>query len=454
MTKQQARTATPYMEHLRFRMKEYPQIGENVYADWTGAALPPQTLLKAHTKLLSSTLLGNPHSSHTPSAAAKDMADETRKVVLKELGAEKIPGDEYAVVFTHNATAAVLLLNHIQWANGSLLMLSDNHNSVNGLRKTAKREGALTSYSYVRPDLTVDEDDLSMMLEIQRRKGTNVFAYPMKSNYSGIVHGLSYVEKAQKMGWKTLLDVSAYLPNHKLDLKAAGIYPDFIPMSFYKIFGYPSGVGCLVIKRSCFKMLEKKWFSGGSIIFVNVRRDFYIPELKGPALYEDGTIPFLSIPMIQKGFDYINKARDAYPKQAHTLASAFYDGLSGMSTKKRKVVLHAPRDRVSDTVGFHIMEGGTVIDPDLVEKKATEQGIHIRSGCHCNPGCNEAVFKYTTDALEEKIRARQVNPQRWEDVLPLISPTNVGALRASFGVANNMGDVSYMLKFFETFLRQ
>lgn len=44
-----------------------------------------------------------------------------------------------------------------------------------------------------------------------------------------------------------MLDAAALASNSEIDLKA---YPaDFLSLSFYKIFGYPSGVGVLIVKN-------------------------------------------------------------------------------------------------------------------------------------------------------------------------------------------------------------
>lgn len=39
-------------------------------------------------------------------------------------------------------------------------------------------------------------------------------------------------------------------------------------VSFYKMFGYPTGVGALVAKKSFLETLARKWFSGGTVDFV------------------------------------------------------------------------------------------------------------------------------------------------------------------------------------------
>jgi molybdenum cofactor sulfurtransferase len=35
-------------------------------------------------------------------------------------------------------------------------------------------------------------------------------------------------------------------------------------VSFYKMFGYPTGVGALVVKKSFLAKLQRPWFAGGT----------------------------------------------------------------------------------------------------------------------------------------------------------------------------------------------
>lgn len=52
-----------------------------------------------------------------------------------------------------------------------------------------------------------------------------------------------------------LLDAAAYLPTHTLDLTA---HPaDFVAVSFYKMFGYPTGLGALVLRTDVVPQLHK-----------------------------------------------------------------------------------------------------------------------------------------------------------------------------------------------------
>jgi molybdenum cofactor sulfurtransferase len=59
-----------------------------------------------------------------------------------------------------------------------------------------------------------------------------------------------------------LLDAAAYLPAHPLDL--ARHPADFVAASFYKMFGYPTGLGALVLRTELVPQLRKvceRWFA-------------------------------------------------------------------------------------------------------------------------------------------------------------------------------------------------
>jgi selenocysteine lyase/cysteine desulfurase len=70
-----------------------------------------------------------------------------------------------------------------------------------------------------------------------------------------------------------LLDAAAYVPTNRLDLDRW--QPDFVALSFYKMFGWPSGVGCLLARREALAKLERPWFSGGTIVAAFVQREWY-----------------------------------------------------------------------------------------------------------------------------------------------------------------------------------
>jgi len=52
-----------------------------------------------------------------------------------------------------------------------------------------------------------------------------------------------------------MLDAAAYVPTQPLDLSV--VRPDFVSMSFYKIFGYPTGLGALIVSMEAAADLKK-----------------------------------------------------------------------------------------------------------------------------------------------------------------------------------------------------
>lgn len=64
--------------------------------------------------------------------------------------------------------------------------------------------------------------------------------------------------------WYVVLDASSYASTDCLDLETHS--PDFVAISFYKIFGYPTGLGALLVHNgSAATVLRKKYFGGGTV---------------------------------------------------------------------------------------------------------------------------------------------------------------------------------------------
>ena len=51
-----------------------------------------------------------------------------------------------------------------------------------------------------------------------------------------------------------------------------------LKISFYKIFGYPTGIGALLVKCSALDMLTKKYFGGGTVDMNLVNQKIHVPK--------------------------------------------------------------------------------------------------------------------------------------------------------------------------------
>jgi selenocysteine lyase/cysteine desulfurase len=45
---------------------------------------------------------------------------------------------------------------------------------------------------------------------------------------------------------------------------------DSVPLSFSKIFGYPTGVGCLLAHKAALAKLRRPWYAGGTITLSSI----------------------------------------------------------------------------------------------------------------------------------------------------------------------------------------
>src|SRR5512143_1083087 len=367
------------------RAVEYARldVGGHIYLDYTGGGLYAETQLRRHNKLLAEHVFGNPHSSNPTSQAATILVEHAREYVLNFFKADP---QEYLAIFTPNASGALKLVGEsYPFPNGRYLLTFDNHNSVNGIREFAHARGANVTYIPVAlPDMRVDRSQLSRELSQPSKRGHNLFAYPAQSNFSSVQHPLDWINEAHKYGWDVLLDAAAFVPTSTLDLSL--VKPDFVPISFYKMFGYPTGLGALVARREALARLHRPWFAGGTITVASVQGDKYYLADGAPA-FEDGTLDYLNIPAIAIGLKHIESiGYDVIQERVRTLTGWLLDNLTAMkhSNGKPLVRLFGPTTLEGRggavTLNFFDRDGRP-LDHRSVEEEANKINISLRTGC-------------------------------------------------------------------------
>jgi len=147
--------------------------------------------------------------------------------------------------------------------------------------------------------MRIDGDVLAEHFKLARPGAANLFAYPAQSNFSGVQHSLEWISQPQARGWDVLLDTAAFVPTNYLKLNQW--HPDFVSISFYKMSGYPTGVGCLLASRSALSKLRRPWFSGGTITVASVQGDRYFMA-EGASAFEDEPPDFLRFRRWRSGF--------------------------------------------------------------------------------------------------------------------------------------------------------
>src|SRR6266540_5134573 len=442
---------TTVLDELRRSNFTRLDTGGHVYLDYTGAGLYADSQLSEHLELLRASVFGNPHSVNPTSSAMTELVERAREAVLRFFRASP---DEYLAIFPPNATGALRLVGEAYpfHPGDRFLLTFDNHNSVNGIREFARARGAETTYvPSEAPNLRVDEELLPRYLTEVGGEHHNLFAFPAQSNFSGVQHPLEWIEKAHAHGWDVLLDSAAYVPTNRLDLSK--VKPDFVPISFYKIFGYPTGLGALLARKTALAKLHRPWFAGGTITVASVQGDKYYLADGAPA-FEDGTLDYLNIPAIEIGLKHIESiGYDVIKERVRCLTGWLLDNLTQMkhSNGKPLVRVFGPTNAKGRggavTVNFYD-KSGIALDHRFIESEANKVNISLRTGCFCNPGAGEIALGISRVELDVCFASPQHEDRLSIDDFRLcIDGKSSGAVRISIGLVTNFNDVQAFLSF-------
>lgn len=431
------------------RAREYARLDERgeTYLDYTGAGLYAESQLREHHDLLRASVFGNPHSSNPSSLAATEHVEAARRAVLAFLNASP---DEYTVAFTPNASGALKLVGEAYpfVPGGRYLIGADNHNSVQGIREFARAKGAEVAYLPLTPELRFDGAAVLDALDHPPGGRSNLFAYPAQSNYSGVRHPLEWIGHARERGWDVLLDAAAFVPTSRLDLSRW--QPDFVAISWYKVFGYPTGIGSLVARREALARLARPWFAGGTIAVASVAEPRHTMA-PGEVAFEDGTLDYLGLSAIGIGLRHVETVGiDTIHRRVQALVRMLLPRMTALRhpTGAPLLRIDGPLDDVDrgGTVAFNVLDRtGAVVDDTIVEALAAERRISLRTGCFCNPGASEAARGLTAEDMRVLL-AFDHHPSP-EDVRRVLPGRSVGAVRASVGIATTQGDLDRLIAF-------
>jgi len=430
------------------RQSEYARLDRQgqIYLDYTGGGLYSDRQVQAHLDLLQNNVFGNPHSTNPTSLATTHWVESARASVLAFFNAAP---EEYVCIFTQNASGALKLVGEAYpfTPQSQYLLTFDNHNSVNGIREFARARGAAIHYAPVNPpEMRIDDAKLAALLEMADPNPHNLFAYPAQSNFSGVQHDLAWIGRAQQKGWDVLLDAAAFAPTNPLDLSA--IHPDFVCLSFYKIFGYPTGVGALA-------KLHRPWFAGGTITVASVQGDRYFLHV-GAEGFEDGTLNYLTLPAVEIGLKHIQRiGYDAIHTRVACLTGWLLEQFSGLrhSNGLPVVKIYGPLDTHmrGGTITLNFFDPrGHFVDHLRVEERANQKQISIRTGCFCNPGGGELALGLTTTELSTCFGLK--SRMEFHDFQRCIDDKSTGAVRVSVGLVSNFADVYHLIDFARQFI--
>mmetsp|Transcript_26209 Transcript_26209/g.60715 ORF Transcript_26209/g.60715 Transcript_26209/m.60715 type:complete len:541 (-) Transcript_26209:152-1774(-) len=391
----------------------------DVYLDYAASGLYTDAQIDAHASDLKENLYGNPHSLSSSATRSSISIQEARDEVLQFLSASP---SEYEVVFTRSCTDSLrLVADMFPWASGSeYRYLLQNHNSVLGIRDVARDMNASVTVAW-HEDVDTWLDELAARPDQDATGSLSLFAYPAEENFAGQIFPLRWASQigSRKGGlrtWRVLLDAAKFTASHPLNLTEARA--DFVTLSFYKLFGYPTGVGALIIRQETAFELKKHYWGGGSVSLAGAGRtdtdDLKVFKGRIAERFEDGTLAFLGIASLKHGFQALERVGGMVAIEQHT--SALASELHRLLTRLRHrngapVIAMYSRDRGADEKGrlvqgpivnFNVLRAdSTLISHIEVMATAAEAGIHIRAGMHCNPGAATTILGLPPEAIKE-----------------------------------------------------
>eukprot|EP01107_Rhizomastix_libera_P009045 TRINITY_DN2481_c0_g1_i1.p1 TRINITY_DN2481_c0_g1~~TRINITY_DN2481_c0_g1_i1.p1 ORF type:complete len:579 (+),score=100.46 TRINITY_DN2481_c0_g1_i1:32-1738(+) len=459
---------------------ELRRFDGNVYVDYTGAGVYQEKQISEDRDDLISNMYGNAHSRSKSALHTEEVVEKVRKQILKHFHTSS---KDYHVIFTSGATGALKIVGEsFPWTNNSkFAYLRSNHNSVLGIREIALDQGA--QFVHVSSDeLSADrcsatfggwachaaqgagESRKKVLLTKFPDSTYNLFAFPAQDNFAGVKYPLEWINqfKSKQFGekgtgkWLTLLDAAAYVPCNDLNLTK---YPaDFVSISFYKMFGFPTGTGVLLVRNEVADIMQKTYFAGGNVISSTCDAHFCLLASKPCSRFEDGTINFLSISALRHGLKVLNElGMDSISKHVWSVTKYTYEQLSSLRHSTGKPLLeifgnHEMEDPLQQggIVSIRVMDkNGNNVGYRSVQDASAEYGIHLRTGCNCNPG---ACYGYLGLTSEEVMRFA-LEKSSCGDEHDIIEGKALGAVRVSFGYLSTFEDATVVVDFFKTLLQ-
>lgn len=260
-----------------------------------------------------------------------------------------------------------------------------------------------------------------------------------------------------------LLDAASYLTSGRLDLKDVDAAPDFVAMSFYKIFGYPD-LGALLVRKTAFEVMShRRYFGGGTVEMVTVI-DGTFHATKKHSLHdflEDGTLPFHNIVALRHAIAIHKKifgSAENISRHTAQLSAWLHERLRSFKHANDKPVIDIYKDE-NATFGDPKTQGpiiafnalwsdGTLIGKSHFERLAIECGFQIRTGGVCNPGGIASMLQLN----HWELRRNFVEGVRCGGDIDIIGAKPTGTLRVSLGPMSTMSDVVRFSEFIEHFL--
>lgn len=297
-------------------------------------------------------------------------------------------------------------------------------------------------------------------------------------------------QKDHNQSWYTLLDIAKAASTGSVNL--CELNPDFAVASFYKMFGEPTGLGCLFVKRTAIDILfptrnvtnnkfddakmaptirhhrlQRHYVGGGSVNIIVPGMDYTVSRSEPSPLVslQRGTPHFRGIVALLAGFNEIDRVggMERIWRHTHCLKQELIRRLLALRHGNGRNVIVIYGDKKNNTddtsvkpihssgpiVAFNVVRAdGTYVGYNEVSKLAAlhRNPIQLRTGCFCNPGACQTALDLSDDDL---IRNFEESGHVCGDPIDIIHSRPTGAIRISFGKDSTWEDMNALVAFFQ-----
>jgi len=395
-------------------------------------------------------LYSNPHSLNNTSLETTNKVNEVRNKVLKYVNASP---EIYECIFTSGTTHSLKIIGeYFDWSpNNKFIYTLDNHTSVIGIREYALKNGStievidfednkienINSFFDVNSRNKKKISDIIDAIDVSNNTDNNInlFVMPAESNFSGKLYDRELINEVRNKYGDTIFiyDVAKYISTNRVDMSDNLI--DIIPISFYKIFGFPTGLGALIIKKSVAKYLKKTYYGGGSILINSAYNNYHEKNTNFVEKYEDGSPNYINIIYLDK---FLDKSMD-YVKTKN-ITFYFFEKIRELIHNNGQKVFQIYDINLEYNFEDFCKKHGSIITFNLlncegnfigyrnVELLLNSNNIAVRTGCLCNSGSCMKNLKISPELLKHYFSLGH----SCNNIIDIIDNKPTGAIRASF----------------------
>jgi len=339
-----------------------------IYFDNAATSLKPRQVIEAVKRYYEECSANVHRGIYELSQEATDLYEESRARIGRFIGCK--PSE---LVFVKNTTEAINLVAYgVKWSNGDEVVstVMEHHSNMIPWQMVAKRFGVKLRYAGIKPDGTLDLENLA---ELANRR-TRLIAVCHVSNVLGTINDVREVAKiAHENNALLLVDAAQSVPHMPINVKDLGC--DLLAFSGHKLLG-PTGIGCLYIREGVEEELEPP-FGGGEMISHVELHGYRLNDM--PWRFEPGTPNIAGAIGLAAAVDYLKSiGMESIRDHERRLTERAIEILKEVGG----VEVYGPMEpeKRCGLVAFNLKG----ISGDLVAALLDEfENIAVRSGFHC-----------------------------------------------------------------------